>query len=199
VLGSTTDPATPIANAMRIYSRLPDAWFIQAVGGPHVIYAWGEACPDELITAWLTERTPPAARVTTCPWTLSDEYVANAAAKASDYKGALDLATSVDDQIFTTNDYLNVYDSDALTLGCDFGGTLTYTPTDAGTDVMLKACEFTPDLPLTGAGSTDDEAGTFELDVKSGTTELHYERDGEGATSVTGRFGGRAVRQQAPA
>ncbi len=199
VLTSTTDPATPIANGMRIYSRLPDAWFIQAVGGPHVIYAWGEACPDELMTAWLTERTPPAARVTTCPWTLADAYVENAETRASGYTSALDLATSVDDQIFTTNDYLNIYDSETLTLGCDFGGTLTYAPSDLGTTVTLTACEFTPDLPLTGKGETDDDAGSFELDLKSGVTTLHYERDGEGATSVTGRYRGKTVDQQAPA
>ena len=199
VLASTTDPATPIANGMRIYSRLSDAWFIQAVGGPHVIYAWGEACPDELMTAWLTERTPPAARVTTCPWTIADAYVANAATRASGYATALDLATSVDDQIFNTNDYLNIYDGETLTLGCDFGGTLSYKPSDLGTTVTLTACAFTPDLPLTGTGEADDEAGSFELDVKSGVTTLHYERDGEGATSVTGRFRGKAVNQQAPA
>ncbi len=32
VLTSTTDPATPIANGMRIFGRLSNAWFIQAVG-----------------------------------------------------------------------------------------------------------------------------------------------------------------------
>jgi len=199
VLTSTTDPATPIANGMRIFGRLSDAWFIQAVGGPHVIYAWGQACPDDIMTAWLTSRTPPAARVTTCTWQLSDTYVPNAEPKASGYRTALDLMGSVDDQIFNTNDYANRYDSEALPIGCDFGGTLTYAPTDAGTAVTLKACEFTPDLPLTGKGATDDDAGTFVLDVTAPGDKLHYERDGDGGTSVRGTFEGNKVDQKGAA
>ena len=193
VLTSTTDPATPIANGMRIYGRLSNAWFIQAVGGPHVIYAWGQACPDDIMTAWLTERTLPSARVTTCVWDLSDPYVPNAEVQASGYANALDLMHSVDDQIFNTNDFANRYDSETLAVGCDFGGTLTYAPTDTGTSVTLKACAFTSDLPLTGRGSTDDNAGTFALDVTAPGDRLHYERNGDGGTSVKGTFDGRTV------
>jgi hypothetical protein len=193
VLTSTTDPATPIANGMRIFGRLSDAWFIQAVGGPHVIYAWGMACPDDVITAWMTQRTPPAARVTTCAWDLTDPYVANAEAEPSGYRNALDLAQSIDDQVFNTNDYINAYADAALTLGCDFGGTLTYAPADTGTAVTLERCEFTKGLPLSGTGRTDDQAGTFQLDVTGPGDALHYERDGDGGTSVSGTFDGSRV------
>jgi pimeloyl-ACP methyl ester carboxylesterase len=193
VLTSTTDPATPIANGMRIFGRLQDAWFIQAVGGPHVIYGWGEACPDDLMTAWLTERTPPAARITTCAWDLSDPYLAVAAPDPSGYATALELMESVDDQVFNGYAYVNLFDGERLTIGCDFGGTLTYSSTDAGTTVSLDACEFTPGLALSAEGETDDEAGTFELDLTGPGDRLHYERDGDGATSVDGTFDGAPV------
>lgn len=193
VLTSTTDPATPIANGMRIFGRLSNAWFIQAVGGPHVIYAWGQACPDDIMTAWLTDRTPPAARVTTCAWDLADPYVANAEPTASGYRDALDLVQTVDDQVFYGSDYANRYDGESLSIGCDFGGILTYASTDVGTAVTLDRCAFTPDLPLSGDGATDDEAGTFELDVTGPGDRLHYERDGEGGTSVSGTFDGRTI------
>ncbi len=192
VLASTTDPATPIANGMRIYSRLKDAYFIQAVGGAHVIYAWGEACPDDLMTAWLVDRTPPSTRVTTCLWELADPYAAIAPTSASGYEDALALTTSVDDQIFNTYDFI-YYDSEVVRAGCNHGGTITYEPTETGTEVQLRACEFTPDLPLTGKGETDDEAGTFELGLTSGDDELHYLRDADGNTSVTGTFDGQRV------
>jgi pimeloyl-ACP methyl ester carboxylesterase len=193
VLTSTTDPATPIANGMRIFGRLSNAWFIQAVGGPHVIYAWGQACPDDLMTAWLTDRTPPEARVTTCIWDLSDPYVANAESKASGYGDALDLARSIDDQVFNTSDYLDTYDDEAITVGCDYGGTLTYQPADAGTAITMRACRFVPDLPLDGSGSTDDSAGTFALDLTGPGLSLRYLRDGDGGTSVSGTFRDRRV------
>lgn len=197
VLTSTTDPATPIANGMRVYSRLKDAWFIQAIGGPHVIFAWGEPCPDDIIAAYLAKGTLPTTRITTCDGVVADPYVANPATTAAGYSNALDLMGSMDDQIFNTNDYVFRYDSEPLAIGCDFGGTLTYKPTDAGTDVKLQACAFTPRVPLTGTGSSDDEAGTFRLDVTDGSDNLHYKRDGEGATSVTGRFDGKAVNLKA--
>jgi pimeloyl-ACP methyl ester carboxylesterase len=198
VLTSTTDPATPIANGMRIYSRLKDAYFFQAVGGPHVIYAWGESCPDDQMTAWLVDRTPPSTRVTTCIWDLADPYAAIAPSSASAYKDALALAKSVDDQIFNTYDFI-YFEGESVTAGCDHGGSITYASSETGTEVRLHACEFTGDLPLTGKGETDDEAGTFELDVTSGDDKLHYERDGEGATSVTGTFDGRKVDQEGAA
>jgi pimeloyl-ACP methyl ester carboxylesterase len=195
VLTSTTDPATPIANGMRIYSRLDDAYFVQAVGGPHVIYAWGQACPDDLMTAWLVDRTPPSTRVTTCAWDLADPYVAIASTSGSTYKDALSLAKSIDDQIFNASEYI-YYDSALVTAGCDHGGTIAYEPTGVGAEVRLRACEFTPDLPLTGKGETDDEAGTFELDLTAGKDKLHYERDADGNISVSGTFKGRKVEQE---
>ena len=198
VLTSTTDPATPIANGMRIYSRLDDAYFIQAVGGPHVIYAWGQACPDDLMAAWLVDRTPPAARVTTCVWDLADPYAGIAPAAGTAYEDALTLAKSVDDQIFNSYEYI-YYDTERVTAGCDHGGTIAYEPTDSGVEVRLRACEFTPDLPLTGKGETDDEAGTFELDLTSGDDDLHYERDADGNTTVSGTFDGRKVDQESAA
>ena len=86
-----------------------------------------------------------------------------------------------------------------MTAGCDHGGTITYEPIETGTEVHLVACEFTPDLPLTGKGETDDEAGTFELELSSGDDDLHYERDADGNTSVTGTYGGRTVDLEAAA
>jgi hypothetical protein len=52
---------------------------------------------------------------------------------------------------------------------------------------------------MNGKGETDDEAGSFEIDLTSGKDTLHYERDGDGNTSVKGTFGGRKVDQKAAA
>ncbi|MGP1675367.1 MAG: alpha/beta fold hydrolase, partial [Candidatus Limnocylindrales bacterium] len=193
VLTSTTDPATPIANGMRIYSRLDDAYFFQALGGPHVIFAWGEPCPDEIVYAYMADGTLPPSRVTSCVWDIADPYIGIAPTTAAGYDGPLALAASVDDQILSTDDYLNRLDTEALVIGCDFGGTLTYTPSDVGTEVVLDACEFTDGLALSGDGATDDEAGTFEIDLERGADRLHYERDAEGGLSVSGTLEGRRV------
>ena len=196
VLTSTTDPATPIANGMRIFSRLDDAYFFQAVGGPHVIYAWGEACPDDPVTAFITDGTPPSTRVTTCAGEVADTYVPNAALAKADYKDALDLMTSVDDQIFNSDDYAYRLDDepDLRSAATTADRSPTRRPT-AGTSMTLTACEFTPDVPLTGTGESDDNAGTFKLDVTIGTDQLEYERDADGNTKVKGTYNGKKVDQ----
>ncbi len=198
VLASTTDPATPIANGMRIFARLDDAYFIQAVGGAHVIYGWGEPCPDDLMADWLVRRTLPATRVTTCRWQAVDPYVPVPPVAASGYVDALDLMRTTDDQIFNAYEYINVYDGERLTVGCDFGGTITYAPTDVGTRVILEACEFTRNVALTGRGATDDVAGTFRLQVARRTDTLRYDRDGDGGVTVVGTFRGQAVSLSDP-
>jgi pimeloyl-ACP methyl ester carboxylesterase len=193
VLTSTTDPATPIANGMRIFSRLDDAYFFQTVGGPHIIFGWGVDCPDQAIGEYLGSGSLPDARVVTCAGDVADAFVPLAAETPGEYGDALELLQSLDDQLFTTNDYTYRLDEEPLAVGCDFGGTLTYTPTDVGTDLALEACAFTPGLPFTGSGSADDEAGTFEMDVRRGGDALHYERDAEGGVSATGTYAGSPV------
>jgi hypothetical protein len=59
--------------------------------------------------------------------------------------------------------------------------------------VALTDCAFTPGAAMSGSGSSDDEAGTFEIDVTGEGDRLHYERDGEGATSVNGTYDGAPV------
>jgi hypothetical protein len=152
------------------------------------------------MTAWLSRRTPPPARITTCTdWDMVDAYVANPPSSALVYRNAIGLATSVDGQVFNTYDFIYFEGTETVTAGCDFGGTITYTPTDAGTQVVLRACEFTPDLPLTARGETDDEAGTFEMRLSSGADRLTYERDADGNASVTGTYDGDTVDEDGAA
>jgi hypothetical protein len=78
VMTATSDPATPIANAMRLYGRLNDAYFIEALGGDHVIFGRGDDCPDKMITAYLVSATLAVDPRDDVPHTYVDEYVANA-------------------------------------------------------------------------------------------------------------------------
>ncbi len=193
VMTATLDTAVPIANAMRIFARLQDAYFIEAIGGAHVIFGRGDACPDQLITDFLANGTRPAARVTSCPNAVADDYVANARPKATDYRDALALMSSMDDQITSTDDYNYRLDKEPITMGCDFGGTLRYGPVTGGTQLTLRACAFTQGAALTGTGRIDDDAGTLSLSVTLPGGQLRYLRDADGVRSVGGRYQGRPV------
>jgi pimeloyl-ACP methyl ester carboxylesterase len=187
ILVGTGDPITPVANAHRLASRLSDVYLLITQGGAHVTFGRGDACPDEVIGAYLVSGKRPTARITTCVGVIADDYVPVGRDAAADYEDALALMSSMDDQVTYTNDYQYIVDSDPLAVGCDFGGSITYAPSDAGTDLALDKCEFTDALPMTGTGSFDDDSGglTLELTLPDGRT-LSYNRSGEGERHVTG-------------
>jgi pimeloyl-ACP methyl ester carboxylesterase len=193
VLVGTGDPITPVANAHRLVSRLSDAYLIITQGGPHVTFGWGEACPDEVIGAYLASGKRPSARITTCAGVIADDYVPVGRDGAADYEDALVLMASMDDQVTYTHDYQYQLDADPLAVGCDFGGSITYTPGDTGTDLALDKCQFGDGLPMTGTGAFDDESGDLTLEVTLPDGTLTYTRSGEGELRVTGTFRGAAV------
>ncbi len=193
VMGATGDPSTPLANVHRIASRVGNAYSIVADGGHHVIFAWGNDCPDLIIAAYFEDGTLPKAQSTFCDDAIADPYVAVPRPAATDYADALALASAMDDQIVNTPDYFYWEAEKALAIGCDFGGTLTYTPTDTGTDLILTACEFTDGMAMTGTGAIDDETGGLAMKIDIPDGSLDYARDGDGNRSVRGTFRGAPV------
>lgn len=194
ILSATADVATPIANAMRLYGRLADAYLFEAIGGDHVIFGRDDACPDQAVTDYLISGTLPQTKVTTCPNTVIDEYVPNARPRAADYRDALALMSSMEGQITGTDDYNERLDKDPITMGCYLGGTLTYTPVEGGTTLKLDRCAFTRGAPMTGSGRVDDNAGTFRLAVRlAGHDRLVYLDDADGVTSAKGTYRGKPV------
>jgi pimeloyl-ACP methyl ester carboxylesterase len=192
VLVGTADPITPVANAHRIASRLTDVYLILTEGGPHVTSGWGESCPDDIVRDHLVGGKLPEP-TTICAGSLVDTYVPIGRDRAADYEDALALMTSMDDQIVYTGDYQYLLGDETLSVGCDFGGVMTYVPTDAGTELEFDGCAFVDGLAMTGSGAIDDETGGLVLDVLLADGELSYARDGDGRSTVTGTYRGEAV------
>ena len=193
VLTATLDPATPFADAMRIYGRLSDAYMFVQTGGPHVIFGRGLSCPDDAISAYLAADILPATRVTVCDGTVADPYVAIPLRLATDYTSASQFAASVEETLLNTDDYHYRYGSDPLALGCDRGGSLTYRPGSSGTRVDLEGCAFTVGLAMTGSASLGAD-GSFRLSVEIGGQTLRYARDADGKVTVGGAFRGKPAR-----
>lgn len=192
VLVATTDPITPVANAMRIANRLRDAHVVIQAGGPHVIFGWGLDCPDKPVADWMVSgKALPAVLV--CDGSVTDDYVALAKDAEADYRDGTDFMTSLVAQVLSTDDYVDELDEKAIRAGCDFGGVLVYTPGASGTAVALDACELTDGVPVTGSGSIDDESGAIVLDVEIPNGRLRYEGDGADKATVTGTFRGERV------
>ena len=125
---ATTDPITPLANAIRLASRLSDVHVIVETGGPHVIFGWGRSCPDNVVADYLVKGVEPANRITVCKGDVVDPYVPLARDTEDDYPTALALMRSLADPGPEHQRLRRAAGRRPDRVGCDFGGVLTYTP-----------------------------------------------------------------------
>ncbi len=172
VLTADTDPATPMVSALRVFSRLDDAYLVTLQDGPHVIFAWGYECVDDLVAGFLVEGERPT-RITVCDGDLIDPY----APIPPDTPDELEVLTSdpaafalsVTTELVNNVEYSLWWGDDTLEFGCDFGGVAVYEPTDAGAAVSLDACELTDGYPLSGTATIGD---VVELTIETADGSL---------------------------
>ncbi len=191
VLGATLDPATPWANAERIAAAAGDnAYVIVKPGGPHVIFGRGEACPDDLVTAFLDRRHPAGHRGARCaPVTSPTTTCACRRWCPRSTPSTRAALQSADDEIVNSVDYGYWDGEKPLTTGCRFGGTITLHPVGRRAPTStLEGCSWSAGLGLTGTGVIDDDEGTLALrvaPVRCGrATGSAIERDAKGDITV---------------
>ena len=196
ILGATADPATPVGNGEQVYRRLSDAYLVTVEGGAHVIFGRGDACVDDIVTAFLARGERPDQRETICPGYVADVYVPLAPLDARDFADPLEALASLDDEIALLPEYYN-WDGETLTsVGCPFGGALSFANAGGAQAFQLDSCAYSDGFVVTGAGVYDPAADRFTLDVRiTGLAEgaLVYSREGDGSTHVSGDYAGQAV------
>jgi hypothetical protein len=144
-------------------------------GGPHVIFGWGEICPDAEVTAFILDGNPPV--TDTCDGDVVGVYQPLFSAGADDDPETLLDALEWEVSYLPEYYYWDGYtDSGA---GCPNGGTIAFTATDAGDEFVFEDCGFAPDVVVTGTGAYDWENDVFTLDVTIGVCVYAYERAGE--------------------
>jgi pimeloyl-ACP methyl ester carboxylesterase len=196
VLGAIADPATPVSNGQAVFSRLSDGYLVTQDGGPHIIFGRGVSCVDDLVTDFLMSDKPPTERETTCEGTVTSDFVQLAPVNAAEFNTPLEALSFVDNEIYYLPEYYYWDVATPTSVGCPFGGTLSFEATDTGDSMTLKDCAFSEGFSMTGSGSNNYDEGTFSLEVdvtglKDGS--LTYTRDSEGALHVTGTYGGEVV------
>jgi len=196
VLGATADPATPVSNGIAVFRRLADGYLVTQNGGPHVTYGVGSACVDAIVTEFLVNGQPPAERENTCEGVVADEFISLLPLDAKEFVDPLDALTMIEDEIYLLPEY---YYWDYITptsIGCPFGGVMTFEAADAGDSFSFDNCSFTNGFSLSGSGFNNLDDGTFAFDVtvsglKAG--KLTYLHDSEGGRNVRGEYGGEAI------
>jgi pimeloyl-ACP methyl ester carboxylesterase len=175
VLGSTVDPVTPYIQGVEVHSRLDDGYIMSKDGGPHVIFGWGETCPDEEVTAFILDGTPPETEM--CEGVVVGDYVPLFPETPPEEADVLlDL---VEWEVSYHPDYYYWDGYTDTSLGCYNQGTWSFASTDVGNDFTFHDCELAAGLVLDGTGHYDAEEDVFTLDVSIGECEHMYRRAGE--------------------
>lgn len=199
VLGATADPATPVTNGERVYQRLADGYLITTDGGAHITFGRGNPCPDEIVTAFLVTGKMPESRQTRCEGVIADAYVPLAPSNADAFADPLAALASADDEIHYLPEYWDWDGTTSTAVGCPYGGTLSFAPTDDGAQFALTGCAFSSGFVMTGTGAYIAADDRFSLDVTvsglaAGT--LSYVHESDGARWAKGEYDGRAVDLQ---
>lgn len=200
VLNATLDPATPFEEGKFVAENLADGYHIYVEGGVHSIYGYGYNCPDQYVTDLLVDGTLPTEREIVCSeWedAIFGFYSPALPENVNDFEDPLDMMISLDDNFFYLPDvYYNSW-SEEQSIGCDFGGTMTFAPSDAGEAYTYDQCAMMRGVILNGTGSFDYDVSTFSMDVeisgdKRGSLKYSYNYD-TGTATVTGEFDGKPV------
>lgn len=201
VLGATADPATPVENGETVYGRLADGYLITTQGGAHVIFGRGDACPDEIVTAFLVDGQMPLQKETICDGIIYNSYVPLSPIDAGDFATPLEAIMAADQEFYYLPEYYYWDYATPTAVGCPEGGTITFEATDSGEAYTLDNCAFIRGFAMTGSGSMDYETGLFSWEVTiSGpkTGRVVYGRDDtQGTYSLTGEFDGQPIQDDA--
>ncbi len=198
VLNGDGDPITPISMAYSVLDSARNAHGVFMAGGPHVIWGRGFACPDSIVNDLLFEGALPQFREQQCEQDFIVDYAPLTLTDPAELADPMAVARAVDVELYQLIPLANWDGVDPVTMGCDFGGTLTATTTYAGTDYSFKDCHLWPDLAISGTGveiMVDDRTDgiTLTLSVSgrhSGDIVYHYSIYNE-AWAISGTWDGQ--------
>jgi len=198
VLNSDADPITPISMAFSVRDSAQNAYGVFMKGGPHVIWGRGFACPDAIVNALLFKGTLPTAREQQCEQDFIADYAPLTLTDPADLADPLAVARALDVELYQIIPLNTWSGSDPITVGCDYGGTLTAVSNYDGTVYSFADCRLWPDLVISGEGvevnlGEDRDGITLTLAVSglhSGTITYRYSTDTE-AWSLSGTWDGK--------
>lgn len=153
VLNSDSDPITPISMAYSVFDNARNAYAVFLQGGPHVIWGRGIDCPDAIVYDLMLDGIPPEAREQHCRQDFLGDYTPLTLTDPAEQTDPLAIARAVDVELYQITPLNNWDGVHPVTIGCDFGGTLTATATYSGTDYRFADCRFWPDLAISGTGT----------------------------------------------
>lgn len=152
ILNSDSDPITPVTMAYSVLDNARNAYGVFLKGGPHVIWGRGIDCPDHIVYDLLLDGTLPSAPEQHCEQDFLGDYTPLTLTDPARMADPAEVARAVDTELYQIIPLTGWDGGQPLTIGCDFGGTLTASSTYSGTDYRFEDCRLWPDLAISGLG-----------------------------------------------
>jgi pimeloyl-ACP methyl ester carboxylesterase len=199
ILNADTDPITPITMAQAVFDHAENAYLVTMKGGDHVIWGRGFICPDEIAFNLLFDGTEPEAREQICEENFIGEYTRLTLTEQDAAAEPFALARAVQAEIEQSPEIYGWDGGEPMGVGCDFGGSITVSAGEAGTEYAFSKCAWWPNLLLDGTGTHIDEGENVGLTLELAVSGAHQgqftfrHNSTTDAMTVSGNYDGKEV------
>jgi pimeloyl-ACP methyl ester carboxylesterase len=205
VLNSDTDPITPADQAYAVFDNVRNGHMVLMQGGPHVIFGWGLACPDQIVSRLVLDAAAPAAPLQLCEQEFVEGYAPLTLPEPGDSTDALAVAQGVEAELLAYPELTGWDGEAALSVACDHGGRMDAAPTPAGYAYRFVACALWPGLLVDGTATEVVQDGpgdgmTLMIAVSgTHTGELEYHNGyATESVSLSGTYDGKPAETPRP-
>jgi pimeloyl-ACP methyl ester carboxylesterase len=205
VMNSNTDPITPIPQAYAVFNNAKNAHMVVMQNGPHVIYGWGLACPDVIVSNLIANGTAPDADVQLCEQDLVGGYAGLTLTDPLGFADPLAVARGVEAELLQLPELTSWDANGSVAAGCNHGGTVTEAETDEGYSYAFSGCQMWPGLVVDGTGTEiwvdgDMQSLTLALDVSGPHAGMvtYMTNPMTEAWSISGTYDGKPLETPRP-
>ncbi len=204
VLNSDTDPITPVTMSYSVMDNVRNGYLTVMQGGPHVIWGRGLGCPDQTVSRLVLNGVLPSPSQV-CEQSFLDPYVPLTLTDSSAMTNAFDVARAVDIELGQYPELAAWNFGQAVSVGCDHGGTATISDGDGNTVYDFADCALWPGLAIDGSGlrvdnGTPSDGLTLDLMISGAHSgQIGYRHDTfEETWEISGIYDGTDIAQPRP-
>jgi pimeloyl-ACP methyl ester carboxylesterase len=205
ILNGDSDPITPVTMSYSVFDHARNAYMVVMKNGPHVIWGRGLSCPDEIVSSLMVDGTLPEAKAQVCTQDFIGTYTPLTLTRMSAAGDPFQVARAVETEIAQSPELRNWDGTDALAVGCDFGGPVEASAAEEGTAYTFSGCAWWPGIVVDGSGTRIDEGAedvglTLDLAVSGQHRgQITYRHDSANdAMSLSGSYDGKPAETPRP-
>jgi hypothetical protein len=181
IINADTDPITPLSMSESVFDHAKKgskAAMIIVEGGPHVSWGYKDPCVDQPVYNLLingkmpvTDGNAPATKVR-CPQSFIEDYTRLTLTDGASADNVRSVAAAAETEIRMSPKLRNwtqelsrgtAKEEKDLTVGCDFGGTVTASGDKDHQKYSFAGCAWWPNVSLTGTGAQVSVKGSENL------------------------------------